>query len=306
MLRSCSLNHADLSRFNVFFQNPKTWLFTFYELLQTFFEQWANVRGGTCSIFVIRRSRCVGDGALRCGLMAGVGCEPNLSLSFNFTRDISQRRGRWWCVRAEAADTTWFQRLYLRTDAQQRPPVSSPSFIPEITRGTVKETGSRGHVTHVLTRQSTEVAKNETKKASTGRGLEKGSVIPHHPTRGTAEQSLMTGSKLYCFVTGAWGCKQLAGSRYAAAFRSRVELTTCCWQVGRLTIPCSHDAATNTAIHRANWPHIIYGHHTIAILWVKHDIICGVRGEYFVCCSNYIKSVFMEMFMITNLSTKHI
>jgi len=35
---------------------------------------------------------------------------------------------------------------------------------------------------------------------------------------------------------------------------------------------------TTSNIHRVKWRHSIYGHDTIAILWVSHDIMCGVKG----------------------------
>ena len=39
---------------------------------------------------------------------------------------------------------------------------------------------------------------------------------------------------------------------------------------------------TKSAIHRMKWRHRIYGHDTIAILWVQHGIMCGVKGRRFI------------------------
>jgi len=35
-------------------------------------------------------------------------------------------------------------------------------------------------------------------------------------------------------------------------------------------------------IHRMKWRHRIYGHDMIAILWVKHDIMRGIKGRRFI------------------------
>jgi len=38
-------------------------------------------------------------------------------------------------------------------------------------------------------------------------------------------------------------------------------------------------AATTCDIHSVNWRRRIYGHDTTADLWVKHGIMCGVKGR---------------------------
>ena len=63
-------------------------------------------------------------------------------------------------------------------------------------------------------------------------------------------------------------------------FRWKIKAT---W-LPRETIPQSHTYTAHIPkfIHRVKWRHRVYGHDTIAILWVQHDILRWVKWRRFI------------------------
>jgi len=48
------------------------------------------------------------------------------------------------------------------------------------------------------------------------------------------------------------------------------------------TFPAPLKLQADGTKHKVKWRHRIYGHKTIAILWVQRDIMCGVNGWSFI------------------------